>query len=250
MNRTVFISDLHLSENNHHLNDLFDIFIQETLLEKKTENTIDAVYILGDFFDIWLGDDLAGAWEKSIMEKLKQLTLSGIPVYFMQGNRDFLLEKKFLEAANLVFLSDPTHINLYGKKIVLKHGDDLCTEDRRYQVFRRFVRLSGVKWLYVNLPLVWRQQIVRHIRKKSQARGMRDIYAKVSLRLIEQLFRGNKDGNNAAGILIHGHTHCPQIEKINVDGQDHWHVILSDWNKRGNRLFFDADGNMALNYFE
>ena len=230
--QTVFISDLHLSKHYSHLNRLFDTFIQTILEEKIT----DAVYILGDFFDIWFGDDLAGDWELHIAESLTRLTSAGIPVYFMRGNRDFLMGESFLKRANITLLPDPTVIPLYGKKLILKHGDDLCTEDRQYQFFRKIVRSTFIKRSYLLLPAICRKRIAKWIRQNSQNRGMRDIYAKVSTPLVEQLLVDNQ-----ADILIHGHTHCPQIQKQ--------HIILSDWNERGNQLVFSSNGEFRLEYF-
>lgn len=235
---TLFISDLHLSERNTHLNALFDQFIQDTL-EKK--DTIDALYILGDFFDVWLGDDITGEWEEHIALKLAKLNKAGIPVYFMHGNRDFLLGKTFIQSAQCTFLKDPTLIDLYGKRIILKHGDDLCTEDRQYQLFRAIVRSAWIKRLYLALPILWRKQIAVRIRQKSANRGMRDIYAKVSTSLVEKLFQ-----EKSADILIHGHTHCPQIKTI----AHRMHIILSDWNTRGNLLVMNSKGEFSLDYFE
>jgi UDP-2,3-diacylglucosamine hydrolase len=244
MKRTVFISDLHLSEKKTHLNDLFDVFIQDTLAENGAQTNIDAVYILGDFFDVWLGDDMAGSWEKNIMDKLTALVEAGVPVYFMQGNRDFLLEKSFVQKAKVVFLEDPAFIELYGKKIILKHGDDLCSEDRRYQIFRRIVRTDWVKQLYLKLPLFFRQKIAMRIRKTSRERGMRESYAKVSIALVKKLFC-----TADADILIHGHTHRPQMEKMLLEKRERQHIILCDWNVRGNRLFFDEVGQLKFDYF-
>ena len=240
ISQTLFISDLHLSEANAHLNALFRTLI-ENLLQKTTQ--VDALYILGDFFDVWLGDDIAGSWEKSIIEQLSLLVKSGIPVYFMQGNRDFLLGQPFLQLAQCVLLPDPAKIMLYGKQIVLKHGDDLCQDDRKYQCFRRFVRMSWIKKQYLNLPVIWRRRIAASIRQKSQARGMRDIYSKVSTKLVNALLQD-------ADTLIHGHTHCPQIENILVDGKVCQHIILSDWHQQGNMLVVSSDGMFKLDYFD
>lgn len=234
MKQTVFISDLHLSEQRPHLNHLFDRFIANTLSKKSTQ--VDAVYILGDFFDVWLGDDLAGLWEQGIAQKLAALAHQGIPVYIMHGNRDFLLGQDFVKSARAILLDDPTVMDLYGKFVILKHGDDLCLDDEHYQRFRSWVRKPWVKQLYLALPIFVRQRIAKKIRDKSRTRGMREIYSKVSDSLIQQLLQQNK-----ASLLIHGHTHCPQIKPQ--------HIILSDWDKQGSQLIAYSDGRLCLDYF-
>lgn len=234
MRQTLFISDLHLSEQRPHLNHLFDLFIASTLSKKSTQ--VDAVYILGDFFDVWLGDDLAGLWEQGIAQKLAALVEQGIPVYIMHGNRDFLLGQDFAQSARVTLLADPTVIDLYGNPVILKHGDDLCLDDEHYQRFRSWVRKPWVKRLYLTLPIFVRQRIAGKIRAKSRARGMREIYSKVSDELIQQLLHQYQ-----AKLLIHGHTHCPQIKPQ--------HIILSDWDKQGSQLIVYSDGRLCLDYF-
>lgn len=244
MNETLFISDLHLSEHHAHLNRLFDTFIEDTLAQQQAQKNIDALYILGDFFEVWLGDDIAGSWELSIAKKLKKLAESGISLYFMHGNRDFFVDQSFMKSAHCTLLSDPTVICLYGKVIILKHGDDLCTEDKQYQRFRKIVRIPFIKKLYLSLPAWWRKNITARVQRKSRMRGMRDIYAKVSSPMVEQLL-----ADKSADMLIHGHTHCPQIATVRIGDKERLHIILSDWNERGNRLRMTSNGTVFLDYF-
>ncbi len=236
--QTLFISDLHLSEKNTHLNALFDHFIEKTLAAKN----IEAVYILGDFFDVWIGDDAMGDWERSIARKLARLVSQNIPVYIMVGNRDFLMQSSFVNLAQAVLLSDPTTINLYENRIVLKHGDDLCIADRSYQWFRYFVRSNFIRRAYLALPIQWRRSVARQIRQKSSSRGMRAIYAQISLSKVKHLLQQYE-----ANWIIHGHTHCPQIEQISVNQK---HIILCDWNQQGNQLIVSSDGKAFLDYFD
>lgn len=241
ISKTLFISDLHLSEKNTHLNILFEHFIENTLSAKN----VDAVYILGDFFDMWIGDDAAGDWERSIASMLARLAKQNISLYFIVGNRDFLMQQSFVALAQGVLLSDSTVIELYGKRIVLKHGDDLCTADRSYQWFRWAVRSFFIKHTYLALPVVWRRALAARIREKSQHRGMRPIYAQVSSSEVKKLLQ-----KNMADWLIHGHTHCPQMENISVDERMCQHIILCDWNKRGNQLVVSSNALAFLDYFD
>lgn len=241
MSQTLFISDLHLSEQNTHLNFLFDCFIKNTLL---SHSVVDAVYILGDFFDVWVGDDAMASWERGIAEKLAELAKQNIPVYMLVGNRDFLLQESFISLAKVTLLLDPTVINLYGKKIILKHGDDLCVGDKSYQWFRCVVRSALIKKIYLLMPLSWRKGIAARIRKKSKSREMRAVYAQISSSQVQNLLN-----TFSADWLIHGHTHCPQIEDVFLQQKKCLHIILSDWNKQGNQLVVNSDGPVYLDYF-
>jgi UDP-2,3-diacylglucosamine hydrolase len=239
---TLFISDLHLSEANTHLNLLFDHFIENTLSKKN----IDAVYILGDFFNVWVGDDAMGEWELHIAEKLARLVKQQIPVYIMVGNRDFLLQKTFVQLAQATLLPDPTIINLYGKRVILKHGDDLCLADKSYQWFRKCVRSCLIKKLYLSLPLLGRQSIANRLRKNSHNREMRAIYAQILPSQVQELLQKYQ-----ADWLINGHTHCPQIEPVVVnENKTGQHIILSDWNQQGNQLVVSSESLVFLDYFE
>lgn len=241
MSQTLFISDLHLSEQSKHLNFLFDRFIEKTLLNKN----VDALYILGDFFDVWVGDDAMGVWERTIAEKLARLVRHNIPVYIIVGNRDFLLQKSFMTLSGAVLLVDPTLIDLYGKKVMLKHGDDLCLEDKAYQWFRSVVRSLFVKKMYLLMPLHWRKAIAARIRKKSKSREMRAMYAQISSSQVQALLI-----NYEVDWLIHGHTHCPKIEEIFIESNKKGlHIILSDWNRKGNQLIVNNSGSAYLDYF-
>jgi UDP-2,3-diacylglucosamine hydrolase len=241
MSQTLFISDLHLSEQNTHLNFLFDCFIKNTL----SNSEVEAVYILGDFFDVWVGDDAMGIWERGIAEKLAELAKRNIPVYLLVGNRDFLLQESFVSLAKVTLLSDPTVINLYGKKIILKHGDDLCVADKSYQWFRYVVRSALIKNAYLSMPLSWRKAIATRIRKKSMSREMRAIYAQISPSQVQNLLQ-----TFSADWVIHGHTHCPQVEKIFLQEKKCLHIILCDWNKQGNQLIVNSNDTVYLDYFD
>jgi len=241
LRQTLFISDLHLSESSHHLNALFDTFIENV---QRSDN-VDAVYILGDFFDVWTGDDLMTSWSFDIAKKLA--SLKEIPVYFMPGNRDFLIGGRFAEMAGCSLISDPSCIDLYGNRVLLKHGDDLCVKDRLHQFFRRFSRNIYVQKCYLALPSSWRQKIAGELRRVS--RGNNPKYnngrSSISMPMVHQLLKENE-----ASTLIHGHIHDPQMELLKVGNTERKYIVLCDWREEGNCLRIYSNGRNTLDYFK
>ena len=161
ISHTYFISDLHLSEEHPEITRAFLSFIQNQA------HTADALYILGDFFETWVGDDLVTPLSQSVCNALNQLHQKGVAIYFMHGNRDFLIGQKFIKAAGMTLLNDPSPINLYGKDSVIAHGDYLCTEDTSHQRFRRFTGNKLTQRCFFALPLKIRQRIAMALRNKS-----------------------------------------------------------------------------------
>ena len=241
MTHCLFISDLHLSADNPHLNQLFNLFI-DNYAPRAT-----ALYILGDLFEVWIGDDAATTWSDEIAGKLADLAQKGIKVYIMPGNRDFLLGSEFVKKARCELLTDPSCVTLYDKKILLKHGDDLCTADRQHQWFRRLSRAKLVKTAYLSLPLRFRHALANKIRlisyrrNKSRQANIMDV---VPQAINQQLQQHNPD------ILLHGHTHNPSIHYLWLNNRYYTHLVLSDWGKTGNFLRLNDSGSFALEYFE
>lgn len=218
-----FISDLHLHESRPATTDRFLQFLS---IDAKNA---EALYILGDFFEVWIGDDNLSAHDLSVMAALTQYA-SKIPTYFMRGNRDFLISASFLKKANITLLTDPTLIEQYGKRVLLMHGDTLCTKDLDYLRFRRFVQHPFIKWLYLSLPFSIRSRIANNIRQKSQSihsRPMKDpsLYD-ATLEAIQKVIRGYN-----ADILIHGHTHKPEVQAIQIEDHQATRIVLGDWGK-------------------
>ncbi len=224
-----FISDLHLSETEPTIRRLFLQFIAEI------PPAVKAVYILGDFFDFWVGDDEQSALITDVKNALKTLRNKGIGCYFICGNRDFLLGKAFADEVGMVLLPDYHLIDLYDKKILLCHGDTLCIDDTAYQQFRRKVHQKWRQWLFLCLPLKLRLKIAHKIRAKSrqnkrQSNGqIMDVNAAFTAQIVQQF---------GAQWLIHGHTHRQAIHY--EDGFTR--IVLGDWGDTASILTLDAQG--------
>lgn len=230
MKKTYFIADLHLSENQPHLTRLFLDFMQQQAPDA------EAVYILGDLFDFWIGDDEQSPLIEQVKEQIKRLTDKHIPCYFIHGNRDFLVGKRFAKACGLTLLPTYQVLNLYGQKTLLCHGDTLCIDDFAYQRFRRKVHQPWRQWLFLCLPLKVRLKIAQKIRHKSQQDKQRksDEIMDVNPDFVRQIFT-QFDVN----LLIHGHTHRQNIHQI----PPHFtRIVLGDWGKTASILEASKNG--------
>lgn len=231
---TLFISDLHLEPAHPGITQLF-----LNLLENQASQA-DALYILGDLFAAWIGDDDINEFNQTIIQALHKLTHKGVPVYFMHGNRDFLIGKKFIEQTGCQFLSDPTIIDLYGVPTLLMHGDTLCTEDKAYLRYRYFAHNAFLQKIFLKLPLAWRKKVARQLSNKSR-NNMPSIMDAVPAE-IERVIKQYQ-----VTLLIHGHTHKPAIHSLEWDGQKARRIVLSDWHDdRGSVLVCTADGEHRL----
>lgn len=225
--QSVFISDLHLSEQYPAIYNSLQQFVQSQIQNPH----LDAVYILGDLFDTWIGDDHSSYFINQIYCLLRLFTKNHIKLYIMQGNRDFLLGKAFADNCQAVLLSDPTIIDLYGITTVLTHGDILCTQDIAYQRFRRCVRNPFIQKFFLSLPLYGRQYIAKILRQKSQAYFLKTQHPfpqkGIDLKTAEKVIQ-----NHQAQQLIHGHTHQPMIESHD----SYTRCVLPDWHPNGGML--------------
>lgn len=217
-----FISDLHLNEHEPHTFELFRYFLEVHAPEA------DALYILGDLFDAWIGDDDLTAFHQTVMALIRK-TAARIPVYFMAGNRDFLISHAFAKATGITLLQEPLCINLGGTNTLLLHGDSLCTHDKRYQRFRRWTHYPLVQALFLKLPLPFRRWIAKRLRNSSQ---------RYTLQAPRLLMDVNKDTvldvlqAHQAHRLIHGHTHKPTTHKHFLpDGSSAERIVLGDWHR-------------------
>lgn len=230
MKKTYFIADLHLSENQPHLTRLFLDFMQQQAPDA------EAVYILGDLFDFWIGDDEQSPLIEQVKEQIKRLTDKHIPCYFIHGNRDFLVGKRFAKACGLTLLPTYQVLNLYGQKTLLCHGDTLCIDDLAYQRFRQKVHQPWRQWLFLCLPLKVRLKIAQKIRHKSRQDKQRksDEIMDVNPDFVRQIFT-QFDVN----LLIHGHTHRQNIHQI----PPHFtRIVLGDWGKTASILEASENG--------
>jgi len=235
MTATLFISDLHLAEERPEINSLFFRFIGDAA--RGTE----ALYILGDLFDYWVGDDQLDhdPLARSVADTIRRLSDAGTRVYFMHGNRDFLIGERFAREADLTILADPTQIELYGQQILLMHGDTLCTDDVAYQQFRAQTRNSEWKNATLAKPYEARQQLARAIRSQSDSEKNQkpEEIMDVTEAAVEGAFR-----EHGYPLMIHGHTHRPATHRLVVDGHACERWVLADWHGRGECLVVSNSG--------
>jgi UDP-2,3-diacylglucosamine hydrolase len=224
----LFISDLHLSEERAAANERFIAFLEGEA------RSAGALYILGDFFEYWIGDDdLEAPFNAVIAGLLRGLTRSGVPVYLMHGNRDFLLGEGFCRATGAVLLPDPSVVEVQGEKTLLVHGDTLCTDDHDYQAWRRVARSQEWQRDFLARPREERRRMILGLREKSKA----VIEAKPA-----DIMDVN-DGAVAAALrahgvrrLVHGHTHRAGRHQHQVDGRPCERWVLPDWYGAGGYL--------------
>ena len=232
MPHTLFISDLHLSEDQPHIKQLFLNFTRNTATQS------DALYILGDLFEYWAGDDDRNTpFHQNIIRAIREVSQQGTPVFIMHGNRDFLMDEQLAQACKATILPDPTLIDLYGTPTLLTHGDALCTDDVEYQAFRKQVREPTWRNSFLAQPLAQRKATIEQLRKMSedqkQTKAM-DIMD-VNLDAVAELFRSHHYPR-----MIHGHTHRQKHHLHEVDGKRCERWVLGDWHATGNALRCDA----------
>jgi len=225
---TLFISDLHLSAERPAINELFLKFL-------RTEaRGADALYILGDLFEFWIGDEAAALDEyRPLIEGLRALAESGVPVSVIPGNRDFLLGAGFERSSRCQVLPDPTRIELYGTPVLLMHGDSLCTRDVEYMAFRKMVRDPAWQRAVLAKPLAEREALARKYREISMATtaSKRPEIMDVTPEEVDNAMR-------AHGVrhFIHGHTHRPAEHVFTLDRAPVYRTVLGDWYDQGSVL--------------
>ncbi|NIX92668.1 UDP-2,3-diacylglucosamine diphosphatase [Pseudomonas fulva] len=229
----LLISDLHLQEERP---DITRAFLD--LLEGRARQA-KALYILGDFFEAWIGDDAMTAFQQSICQAMRRLSDSGTALYLMHGNRDFLIGQAFCEAAGCTLLSDPCVVELEAERVLLMHGDTLCTRDLGYMKMRRLLRNPVSLWLLRHLPLSVRLKLARKLRSESRAqtRMKSTEIVDVTPEEVPKVMAAHD-----VRTLVHGHTHRPAIHKLMVDGEPARRIVLGDWDKRAWALQVDAQG--------
>ncbi|WP_144822088.1 UDP-2,3-diacylglucosamine diphosphatase [Marinobacter piscensis] len=219
---TLFISDLHLEESRPDITRAFLGFL------KKEAPGAEQLYILGDFFEAWIGDDEHTPLQEQVAAALRKLSDSGTRIFLMHGNRDFLLGTDYCERAGATLLDDPTLINLYGTPTLLMHGDSLCTADVEYQKFRANMRNAKTQELILARPLSERQQMARQLREMSMATN-RDKAQDIMDVTPDEVVRVMEAYNVPQ--LIHGHTHRPAEHNLTVHGAKAKRIVLGDWDE-------------------
>lgn len=232
----LFISDLHLDPARPRITETFLGFLAQEAREA------ERLYILGDFFEAWIGDDDPDPHHARVVHALRELTASGVPVDLMHGNRDFLIGQGFAEQTGCRLISDPTTIELDGTPTLLMHGDTLCTDDLEYQQFRRMVRDPEWQRDFLARPLPERRAFAAQARGESKARTQSKAEAimDVNQQTVERCMR---DHNVTQ--LIHGHTHRPAIHRFSVNGCPMTRIVLGDWYEQKSVLRLN-DGRMLL----
>ena len=227
MTETLFISDLHLSDERPEITALFSLFLQNDAARAH------ALYILGDLFEVWLGDDAVLPAYQTVMDGIRALTASGVPVYVMHGNRDFLIGKRFVQLSGCRLLEDPTIIELEGKRTLLMHGDTLCTDDVEYQRFRTQVRNPDTQRQFLALPINERIAVAKHYRQESRerSRSKAEEIMDVNQGAVMEIMR-----RHGVYQLIHGHTHRPAVHSFILDNHSAQRIVLGDWYEQASIL--------------
>lgn len=234
MSKTIFIADLHLDKRYPDAVSAFLYYLKTLEKQSLEKQSIDALYILGDLFEYWLGDDCVDKTAKQVADGLYALVeKTQLPVFFIHGNRDFLLGERYATDCGMRILPEQTEINLYGIKTLVLHGDTLCTDDIDYQRFRAKVRNPRWQKDILKLP-AWIRRLkalqMRYQSKKANA-GKSLTIMDVSPSTVETMMR-----NNDVTQIIHGHTHRPAIHDFVLDGKAAKRCVVGDWYTQGSVL--------------
>ncbi len=230
MDPTYFISDLHLDASRPEMITLFADFASTEFVDAK------ALYILGDFFEYWVGDDQPLGRLEPVVASLQALTKTGVPIFFIAGNRDFLIGKAFALKAGITLLDDEVLLDLYGESVLVMHGDTLCTDDVEYQSMRTMLRNPDWQKEFLSLPLEARIQQALMLRERSmnETREKHESITDVSANEVHKVMM-----DYGVNRLIHGHTHRPAVHEL---GEGKTRIVLGDWYEQGSLLKVDESG--------
>ena len=230
---TLFIADLHLSTEEPAITAGF-----LRLLEGEAR-TAEALYILGDLFEAWIGDDDPNPLHAAIAAAIRALVESGVPCYFIHGNRDFLIGKRFARQSGMTLLPAEKVLTLYGERVLIMHGDTLCTDDVGYQQFRAKVQQRWLQTLFLSLPLFIRQRIAAKMRAGSKASNQTksDAIMDVNQQAVSEVMRQHHVRH-----LIHGHTHRPAIHDLQIEGHLARRYVLGAWHQEGSMIKASENG--------
>lgn len=231
MSQTLFVSDLHLDQKRPHIIAAFCRFLQEC-------SSADALYILGDLFEYWIGDDDPAIGLESAINAIRELSNTGVPVYFIHGNRDFLIGKRFAKQTQCKILKEETVLDLYGTPTLIMHGDTLCTDDIAYQKYRTKARSAWIQKPLLMLSVQRRLKIAEGLRNKSKSATQEkpENIMDVNQFSVEQVMQKHNVHH-----LIHGHTHRPAEHEFNLDGNSYRRTVLGDWYEQGSVLRCTSD---------
>jgi len=230
---SLFISDLHLEAGRPEIAaQLFDFLQTEAM-------GADALYILGDLFESWVGDDDPNAHYAEVKEALRRLSDSDVPVFFMHGNRDFMIGEEFAFETGVTILQDPYLLDIHGDTVLLTHGDAMCTDDVQYQAIRQMTRNPDWQAMMLKKPLAERQAFAAQARAASLAHGQNidtDI-TDVNNDAVLEMFRKYRVTK-----MLHGHTHRPAVHPLDLDGQEATRIVLGDWYEQGSVVRWERSG--------
>ena len=230
---TLFIADLHLQTEEPAITAGFLRFL------RGEAKSADALYILGDLFEAWIGDDDPNPLHREMAAAIKALVDSGVPCFFIHGNRDFLLGKRYARESGMTLLPEEQVLDLYGRKVLIMHGDTLCTDDTGYQAFRAKVQTPWIQKLFLALPLFIRKRIAARMRADSKAANsgksmaIMDVNPQAVVRVMEK---------HRVQWLIHGHTHRPDVHTLTANGESAHRVVLGAWHSEGSMVSVTPDG--------
>jgi UDP-2,3-diacylglucosamine hydrolase len=235
---TYFIADLHLAQNRPDITACFLRFLKTDAIKAQT------LYILGDLFEAWIGDDDDSAYLATIAKALTTLSSFGTTIYYIHGNRDFLLGERFAKKSAMILLPEIDLIDLYGQEVVIMHGDTLCTRDIAYQKFRKKSRSWWWQAIVKSLPLSLRKKMAADYRKKSAAatatksQDIMDVTPQEVVKCLESYH---------SQLLIHGHTHRPAIHQLTANNKNAQRIVLGDWYEQGAWLKVTPNSIKLLN---
>ena len=229
---TLFIADLHLQTEEPAITAGFLRFLQGEARQA------DALYILGDLFEAWIGDDDPNPLHQQIASAIKAVVDAGVPCYFIHGNRDFLVGQRFARQSGMLLLAEEERLDLYGREVLIMHGDTLCTDDPGYLAFRAKVHTPWIQRLFLALPMLIRRRIAARMRADSKAANssksmeIMDVNPQAVVDVMER---------HHVQWLIHGHTHRPAVHELQANGQPAWRVVLGAWHSEGSMVKVTPD---------
>ena len=236
---TLFIADLHLQTEEPAITAGFLRFLQGEARQA------DAMYILGDLFEAWIGDDDPNPLHQQIASAIKAVVDAGVPCYFIHGNRDFLVGQRFARQSGMLLLAEEERLDLYGREVLIMHGDTLCTDDPGYLAFRAKVHTPWIQRLFLALPLLIRRRIAARMRADSKAANssksmdIMDVNPQAVVDVMER---------HHVQWLIHGHTHRPAVHELQANGQPAWRVVLGAWHSEGSMVKVTPDDVKLIHF--
>jgi UDP-2,3-diacylglucosamine hydrolase len=229
---TLFIADLHLCTEEPAITAGFLRFLAGEARQA------DALYILGDLFEAWIGDDDPNPLHREIAAAIKAVVDSGVSCFFIHGNRDFLIGKRFARESGMTLLPQEKVLNLYGRRVLILHGDTLCTDDAGYQAFRAKVHQRWLQTLFLALPLCIRKRVAARMRADSKAANRSKSLEIMDVNKHAVIAEMEK---HHVQWLIHGHTHRPDVHPLTANGEPAFRVVLGAWHHEGSMVKVTPD---------